>query len=518
MSDVIVGIDAGTSVIKAVAFDLSGRQIAMHAIPNVYVVDGAAAEQDLDRTWEATAETLRGLAEHVPDLSQRVAAIAVTGQGDGTWLIDGTGRPTSPALLWLDARAAAFVDRIRDRPEDKARFETTGTGLAACQQGPQLLWLNANRPDAVERAAHAMHCKDWLYFNLTGEVATDPSEGTFSFGDFRDRTYSDAVIGALGLETERRLMPEMVDGTTQSAPLSAAAAAATGLNAGTPVVLGYVDVVCGALGAGLYETDGAPGVTIVGSTGMHMRLAPSPEAVSLNADRTGYTMAMPIAGVLAQMQSNMASTLNIDWLLSIAADVLRAQGIDRAHRDLIANLDAWVEAAQPATVLYQPYISEAGERGPFVDTNARAGFVGLSTRHGFGDLARAVFEGLGFAARDCFLAMGGPPEELRLTGGAARSRMLRRILGATVGAGVRTSTREETGAAGAAMMAAVCIGRYEDMSACAAEWVKPLLGNTEPPDSDLARLYGHAYPAYAAAHTALRPVWRQLAEARGAAT
>ena len=121
--------------------------------------------------------------------------------------------------------------------------------------------------------------------------------------------------------------------------------------------------------------------------------------------------------------------------------------------------------------------------------NARAGFIGLSAAHRFPDLVRAVVEGLAMAARDCYAAMGDMPAEVRLTGGAARSRALRAALSAAVGAPVRASTREEAGAAGAAMMAAVAIGLHPTMDACIAEWVTPLLGTSEAPDAELMRTY-----------------------------
>lgn len=515
MRDLLVGIDAGTSVIKSVAFAADGTQVAVAAKPNRYeTLPDGGAEQDLARTWEDTAETLRLLGEQVPELARRVAAVAVTGQGDGTWLIDRDGEPVGPGWLWLDARAAKIVDEFRARPEDGKRFARTATGLAACQQGPQLLLMKQTAPERLSRAATAFHCKDWLYFRLTGEQATDPSEGTFTFGDFRARDYSDEVIGLLGLSDLRRLLPPVVDGTVETARLSAEAARATGLPAGTPVALGYVDVVCTALGAGLFDRGSPVGCTVVGSTGMHMRLVPGADAVRLNADRTGYTMPMPAPGVYAQMQSNMAATLNIDWILGLGADLLSSQGLPRAPKDLIPLIDGWMAHSRPGAVLFQPYISEAGERGPFIDACARAGFVGLSFRHRYPDLVRAVVEGLAFAARDCYAAMGPLPDEIRLTGGAARSAALRKILGAALNARLRSSRREEAGAAGAAMIAAVAIGLYPDMEACAAEWVTPLLDPAESPDECLARAYERVFPAYAEARRALRPAWATLQSAR----
>jgi erythritol kinase (D-erythritol 1-phosphate-forming) len=519
MKDVIIGIDAGTSVIKSIAFDLSGKQLAVHAIPNSYeTFEGAGATQDMARTWADTAASLRGLGEKVSDLANRTVALSVTAQGDGTWLIDKTGAPVAPAWLWLDARAASIVDDIRSGADDRRRYEINASGLAACQQGPQLLWMRKHQPELLEKAAHGFHCKDWLYFNLTGEIVTDPTEGVFTFGNYRTRNYDDTVIGILGLENLRRLFPPITDGVSVSHDLTEDAAKSTGLLTGTPVILGYVDVACTALGAGLYDAAALPGCTIIGSTGMHMRLAPTPDDVALNDDCTGYTMPLPAPGVYAQMQSNMAATLNIDWVLSLAAYLFKSQGLAKSHTELLGMIDGWIAGAKPASLIYQPYISEAGERGPFIDGNARAGFIGLSMRHGFGDLVRSVVEGLAFASRDCYEAAGGCPGEVRLTGGAARSKSLRAILAATLGARVRTSAREEAGAAGAAMIASVCLGHYKTMQDCADEWVTPLLGGAEEPNPELSAVYAKSYPAYAAARTALRPIWRSMAENRVSAT
>jgi erythritol kinase len=515
MRDVLIGIDAGTSVIKSVAFDLAGRQIAVAAIPNRYeMLPGGGSEQDLRRTWTDAAATLRMLAEKVENLAGRTAALAVTGQGDGTWLIDREGEPVAPGWLWLDARAAGTVERLSARPEDRMRFEKTGTGLAACQQGSQIAWMKENAPGPLERATTAFHCKDWLYFRLTGVRATDPSEACFTYGNFRTGDYDDDVIRILGLTEYRRLLPPVVDGATTQHRLTATAAAETGLLEGTPVVLGFVDVICTALGAGLYDPGARPGCTIIGSTGMHMRLAETAEQVVLGKEATGYTMVFPAPGTYAQMHSNMAATLNIDWVLGVARGLLAAEGLERSQSDLLGRIDGWLAGTTPGAVIYQPYVSEAGERGPFIDATARAGFVGLSVRHGFPDMVRAVLEGLALAARDCYAAMGPLPDEIRMSGGAARNPSLRRILASAIGVPVRASRREEAGAAGVAMIAAVGIGAYPSMSACVDEWVLPLLGETQDPDPELTAVYDRVFPAYVDARRGLRPVWRRMAEAQ----
>lgn len=511
MSDVIIGIDAGTSMLKAIAFDLKGAELASAERRNAYRLgaDGAAT-QPMPQTWADCAATVAALADRLPDLARRSVAVAVTGQGDGTWLIDRANDPVGEGWLWLDARAAAVADDLRGGAGEAARFAATGTGLTACQQGPQLIWMQRHTPEVLAAADQALHCKDWLYLCMTGQRATDPTEACFSFGNFRTRRYDDAVIDALGLGGLRRLLPPILDGSRTSHPLRPAAARAMGLRPGTPVVLGYLDAACTALGAGLREGGRDHSCSIIGSTGVHLRACPT-EAVVLNPDHTGYVLVLPLPGRVAQMQTNMAGTLNIDWLLNLAAGVIADLAPEAAAPDLLAQLEVWIAAARPATMLYQPYISPAGERGPFVDPAARAGFIGLATPHRFADLARAVVEGLALAARDCHAAMGGISGELRLTGGAARSPTLRAIHAAALGAPVRQALRAEAGAAGAAMIAAVAIGAYGDMEACLADWVSPMLAPAEAPDPGLTAAYDRLFASFRTARGALRPVWHQLA-------
>ena len=510
----LIGVDAGTSVIKAVAFEADGREIAVASRPNAWTTlpDGGA-EQDMRRTWADVAAVLRELVETNPGLSARTAALAVTGQGDGCWLIDAEGAPVHDGWLWLDGRAGAEARAIAASPGADLIYRTTGAGVNVCQMRTHLRWMKAHAPALLARAATALHPKDWLYFRLTGDRATCPTEGVFTFGDFRTRAYSDAVIAALELDDLKRLLPPIVDGARKAGALTAQAAAQTGLTQGLPVCLGYVDIMCTALGAGLHDPAARPGLTVLGSTGMHMNFAADAGAVRLNPDRCGYVMAFP-GGAYAQMQTNMAATLNVDWLLDLARGVLEAEGVTRSRAELLEGLDARVLAARPGAALYHPYISAAGERGPFAEPDARASFTGLDQSVGWFDMARAVFEGLALSARDCYAAMGPIPAEVRLAGGAARSAAARRILAATLGASVRVVRRAEPGAAGAVMMATLQQGLYPDIDACVAAWVTPHLGAAEPPDPDLSALYDRLYPVYRATREALAPVWRDLAAAR----
>jgi erythritol kinase len=513
--DLIIAIDAGTSVLKSVAYTLDGAQVAVASRPNSYGCFGHGhVEQDMMKTWRDATQTIGDLVAIVPDLAERVVALAVTGQGDGCWLVDADGEPVGNASIWLDSRAAELAATFVAGPDHPAHYATTGTGLNACQQSIQLAWLQRHQPERLAKAASALHCKDWLYFKLTGIRAVDPAEGIFTYGDYRRRDYAPAVAERLGIARLAHLLPDIVDGARAHHGLADKAAAETGLPGGLPIVLGYVDVVCSAIGGGLVDRSGTIGCSIIGSTGMHMRMAQSADAVCLNAACSGYTMALPEAGLYAQIQSNMAATVNIDWLVEIARQACAMAGIESSRPALLAGLEAHIAAAPPGSALYHPYILEAGERGPFMNADARAQFTGLSTNTSFAGLFRAIYEGLGFAARDCYGVMGKMPDEIRVTGGAARSTTLLQIFAAMLDAPVRRVTREETGAAGAAMIAAMSLGLHSSLAACADVWVTPTLSTLTAPDPHLSHFYREMFPTYRAVRDAMPPVWAAMAHAR----
>ncbi|MEO0360391.1 MAG: FGGY-family carbohydrate kinase [Pseudomonadota bacterium] len=514
--DLLIGLDAGTSVVKAVAFDFAGAAVGSAERRNEYAaLPNGGAEQDMEATWARAAAVLAELAETVPDLAARALALAVTGQGDGTWLIDEAGAPIHDGWLWLDARAGEAAREIDGSEGADTIYRATGTGVNTSQMRAQLRWMKRNAPELLAQAATALHCKDWLYLRLTGDRATDPTEGVFTFGDFRSRAYSNEALKALDLEDCARLLPPIVDGAVEAGALTEAAARATGLRAGLPVSLGYVDVICNAIGGGLYDPATKPGLTILGSTGMHMRFAENADAVVLNADRSGYTMAFP-GGAYAQMQTNMTATINIDWMLDLAVEMLAAEGVARTPADLLKGMDERVFAARPGAAVYHPYVSTAGERGPFAEPRARASFTGLDRGTGWFDMMRAVYDGLALAARDCYAAMGPIPSEIRLSGGAARSAAMRRILASALDRPVRTVALEESGAAGAVMIAAVAQGVFPDIAAAARAWVDPLLGEAEPPDAALVPVYDALFDGYLATRRAAEPIWAAQAAMREA--
>ena len=197
-----LGIDAGTSVVKAAIFDDEGEALAVAGRPLelVHAADDGV-EQDLDAIATAVAEVAREVTD-----GRTPHVVAITGQGDGCWVTDEYGKAVRPALSWLDGRAGGILGRWNADGVTERVFRVNGTTVFPGAPGPLLAWLDANEPAALDRATTAGACKDALFTRLTGERATDPSDSSLPFGDGTGAGYSDAALEAMGLTHRRDLL------------------------------------------------------------------------------------------------------------------------------------------------------------------------------------------------------------------------------------------------------------------------------------------------------------------------
>ncbi len=507
--DVIIAVDAGTSSVKAIALSTAGEELAAAGVENAVVYGrGGLAEQDMEETWAACLLVLSRVLAARADLPARAAAIVVTGQGDGTWLIDREGRPVGRALTWLDGRAGALIRGLPAAGLNEIEA-ATGTAVTPSLQSAQLAWLMRSDPQRLATAATALHCKDWLFYRLTGTVASDLSESLFTFGDFTTGTLRDEVFAAFGIAGLRRLVPAVLESLVARSPLSSAIAGALAVPSGLPVILAPIDVVCSALGAGAVDEDGFHACSILGSAGVHVRLAPQAPAVARPV--VGYTTQLARQELWVRYLANMAASLNIDWLVDLLGEAAGALGSGAAptRADRLRAIDRLAASARPARLLYFPYLAPAGERAPFVDPDARAQFLGLGREHGLADLARAVYEGIALAATDCHRHLGAAPE-VRCSGGLARSETFRRILTDMLGTPTRHCRREETGAVGAAMVAAVNLGWFATLGRAGSAWVTPHLDAPCPPDAAQSTRAQALFDIYRNTAASSAPHWAAL--------
>lgn len=480
-SDVLVALNSGAFAITASAFDREGRELAFASVkscPRFGDGDGAV-EHDMAETWQIALRALRLLADEVPDLARRAVALAITGQADGTWLIDEDGDPVAPAMFWLDERSSPVVEGWRRQGIAAAVHEITGGTLEAGRQSAQLAWLLRHRPELVEGAATVLQAKDWLYFCCTGERATDPAAAISSYGSLRSRSYDERVLELLGLEEISCLLPEMVDGTRHFGRMSVTGAAATGLREDMPVVLAPPACLAAALAASAYGGARPVACTVLDGTAVHLQI--SREATKALPGLGMTTLPFVVPGTHATMVRDGDAGLQLGWLQGVMEQLIADIGlIGIAAGDLATLLQTRAGEARPGTLLFHP--------------NARsrlipAQLVGLSWHTRLGDLMRAIYEGIAFAARDAHEALGSVPPEIRIAGPPAGDPVLRRILAACLDRPVRRSMRRDPAACGAAMVAAVALGHYGSVREALAAWVEPHLAEAEPPDPELRAAY-----------------------------
>ncbi len=456
-----VGIDVGTSMVKAAAFDAMGRQLTVESRPVGLKLHGGLVEQDMEEVYGEVVAVLEALTSAVEG---PVELAGLTGQGDGVWLVDGEGRPVRPAASWMDGRAHELVDRWLADGTFETVFRRTGGAMFPGSPGPLLAWLERHEPKALDAAKAALYCKDMVFQRLTGAgPTTDASDASMPFLDPRTRTYDSRVVELLGLAHRRGLLPPVSD------PVATAGARGEGLPPGTRIANGPYDLPACALGAGV--TSPGDGLLIVGTclaslvATTELDLTGEPAGLYISTDRPGHWLrAMPA----------MVGTAALDWVLSTT-------GV--RHDEVDGLLAATPPGANGVRVL--PYFAPSGERAPFVEPRLRAELTGVSLESGRGDLVRATCEGIGYAARHC-LAAAGLTGSLAVCGGGTRSSAWMRLLADVLGRPLRV-VEGEVGARGAVLAAAERYGVPLD----AEVWTRPTA--VVEPDPERAAFYSRGY-------------------------
>ncbi|KVL51751.1 carbohydrate kinase [Burkholderia territorii] len=432
----LLGIDLGTGSVKLVTLDADGVERSVASEP--YALSSPQpgwAEIAPDVWWQAL---VRAAARLPAGERAQVAAIGFSGQMHGVVLIDAAGQPVRPALLWPDTRAV--------READAADWPMAPNPVAPGMAGPLLRWLAAHEPQALTRARWAVQPKDWLRVALGGEVAADPSDACATALATPDGAWDTALIAALGLPVDR-FAPVQASGA-RCGVLDAKAAAALGLPAGVPLATGAADTACAALGSGLVAAGDA--LLTTGSGGQIVVLVDvlPPARHGLHRYRTaaggGYY--------------TMAAMQNVGLALEAVRGWLGYPGWPDAYDDAFAR---------PASerLCFLPYLT--GERSPWMNPDARGGWLGLGLGDTRGAMMRAAFEGVAFALRAGLDAIrdasrADPVTTLRLAGGGSVDPRWRQLLADALGASLDAVDCPNAATRGAALLAGVAIGHWRE--------------------------------------------------------
>jgi xylulokinase len=492
----VLGIDVSTTATKALLLDDSGAVAGVGSAEYDYDIPRPRwSEQDPQLWWDGAQAAIRGALTTAGIGGTDVAAVGLAGQMHGAVLLDDADRPLRPAILWNDQRTAAECDEIRRLVGAARLIEVTGNDALTGFTAPKLLWVRNNEPEVWSRIAHIGLPKDFVRHRLTGEHAVDRADGagTLLF-DLGARDWSDEVLAAL--ELEPGWLSRSVEGPDVTGTVTPAAAKATGLAAGTPVVGGGSDQAANAVGVGAVD----PGVFALslGTSGVIFAATDRPLVEPMGRVHA-FCHAVPDRWHLMSVMLSAAGSLR--WFRDALAPGVAYETLDADAASVPAGSDG---------LWFLPHLT--GERSPHPDPLARGAFVGLTVRHERRHLARAVLEGVAFGLRDGLdqiVATGlAAPTMIRASGGGIASHVWRQILADVIGAPIATVNTTEGAAFGAGMLAAVGAGWFSTVEQAVA-WAVRIEPVAEPgPD---ASVYAAALDGYRSLYPALRPIFHDEA-------
>jgi len=495
-----VGLDLGTSAVKVGLFDAAGHTLHLARAPYpLYTPQPRWVEQEPLDWWEAACAALRETVEGIAP--NEIAAVGLSGQAPGHVLVTADGTPLGRAIIWSDQRAGAEAAWLAEHITPEQAREWTGSpSIADVTQPPaRLLWLKSHRPEDWAHGAGVTQPKDWIALRLTGQIATDHQSG-YCLSNPQTKRYHAEYLQTLGIATEK--MPPLLAPTDIVGRVTVEAAAATGLQAGTPVVAGTIDAWCDIIGCGGASPGQAVDVSgtseviaLISNHPLQETAAASPQASGV----FGAHLLEDLYWVGGPMQGGGGTLL---WW---------ARGFYGEQPDL--QQLAGEASAMPLGadgLLFLPYLR--GERAPVWDDRARGAFVGLTDRHTRAHCARAVYEGIAFAVRDILersqVATGLCAETLHVSGGASRSTLWNQIKADVTGLTVQQGAVYDAACLGAAMLAAIGVRTYSGLAAAAAAMVHP--STVFVPEPVAVARYNELFGTWRQLYPALRSLFPQL--------
>ncbi len=506
MTTYLLGIDVGTTGSKALLIGADGTVKASATTEYPMATPQPLwAEQTPADWWVATVASIRRVLSEGGVKPGQVAGVGLTGQMHGLVLLDAHGEVLRPCIMWNDQRTSAQCTAITQKVGAKRVLQLTGNPVLPGFTASKIVWVREHEPEVYRRIAAVLLPKDYARYRLTGGFFSEVSDasGTSMF-DVGKRQWSDEMLKAL--DVPRRWLPEVTESPVVSARVSANAARETGLLEGTPVVGGGGDQAAQAIGTGIIS-EGVVSVTL-GTSGVVFAAS---DTYRVEPEGRLHAFCHAVPGMWHLMGVMLSAAGSFRWYRDALCDMERVQASE-SGRDVYDLLTEAAADVPPGCegLLFLPYLT--GERTPYPDPNARGVFFGLTLRHSKPHLTRAVLEGVTYGLRDSLelmRALGLPIEQVRASGGGARSPLWRQILADVFNTEIATVNVTEGAAYGAALLAGVGADVYHNVAE-ACEAAIRVTGHTHP--GPAVPVYADYYPRYRALYPALAPEFKAIAQ------
>lgn len=503
-NDLLIGIDIGTTSTKAVLVDRHGALLGeasqeyRTAFPHPNW-----AEQDPEDWWRATCSILPRLFASTGRTATEVAGVGISCQAPTLAAVDRHGQPLYPAMIWLDRRSEAQCTWLRQQVGEEAISRINGGRIDPYYLAPKLLWFKEHEPELYRQTYQIVQANGYIVHKLTGIFGMDSSHGPItSLFDSRQENWSATLVQQAGLDATK--LPPVQPCASVVGAVTPAAAAATGLAAGTPVIAGMTDGTAAGIEAGLVNVGDA--VEMTGQSTVLLICSDCPYA---GVDLIPLGHAIP--GRFLVIGALVASGGALRWFRDQLGEMERQEATNLGV-DPFELLSQAAASSPPGAnrLVFLPYMY--GERSPIWDSDARGVFLGLSLASQKADLVRAIMEGAAYGLRhnmEVAAQAGFVAQRLGCVGGGARSAVWNQIKADVLNRPI-TLPQAATGAPlGDAIVAAAGVGLYPSVEAAVAGMVNQ--GATYQPQPQWTARYAALYQVYVGLYPVLRSSFKALA-------
>lgn len=496
----LMGIDNGGTVTKAALYDTAGREIAISSVKTEMLFPHPGhTEKNIDDLWAANARVITEVMRKARVAAGEIAGLAVTGHGNGMYLVGADGRAVHDGINSADSRASAYVARWYEDGTYERVLPRTCQSIWAAQPAALLAWFRDHEPEVLARTRWILMCKDYVRYRLTGEACAEVTDYSgLNLMNVRDLCYDPEVLDAFGIAGIRDKLPPLRKSGEICGRVTERAAAETGLLAGTPVAGGLFDITACAIGTGITTPDRL--CLIAGSWSINEYISPAPVQ-----DRDLFmTSAYCMPGYWLITEASATSASNLEWVVSELMPTERREAQEKGG-SVFDTVNEMVEGIRPADsdVLFLPFLF-GSSAGP----NATAGFLGMRGWHGRAHMLRAVYEGVVFSHKthvDRLLRHRGRAQAARIAGGAAKSDVWVQMFADILQLPIELTACEELGAMGAALCAGVGVELFGSFEEAVERMVR--VSRTVEPRKENQSVYCDKYGRYMRHIEALRTAW-----------
>lgn len=486
----VIGVDLGTSSVKVLLVDQTGRVVAeaTEDYPLIHLKAGYS-EQDPEEWVSKTIQALKKLTATSGVSPESIEGISFSGQMHGLVLLDENKQVIRNAILWNDVRTTEQCRQITETLGERLLAVTRNPALEGFTL-PKILWVKQHEPELYAKATVFLLPKDYLRYRLTGAIHMDYSDaaGTLLL-EIGSKSWSKEMCDKLGVDIN--LCPPLVESHAHVGNLLPEVAEATGLSPQTKVFAGGADNACGAIGSGILKE--GEGMSSIGTSGVILSYENS-----LDADYKGkvHFFNHGKENAYYSMGVTLAAGYSLNWFKQTFA-------AEQSFDEMVAGAAEVKPGADG--LLFTPYL--VGERTPHADANIRASFIGMDGAHQRKHFVRAVMEGITFSLQesiDIFRQAGKTVDTIISIGGGAKSALWLQMQADIFNAQVVQLENEQGPGMGAAMLAAYGCGWFDSLDQCAEAFIKR--ASTYTPNADNARRYAELFQVYKSVYAQTKPL------------